>query len=36
MSVLAAASLDPDEDYSDMAELARLGTYRELDVEGQG
>jgi hypothetical protein len=33
---LAAASMDPDEDYSEMGRLASFANYRELDVEGQG
>jgi hypothetical protein len=36
MGALAAASLDPDEDYSEVTRLAALGSYQELDVEGQG
>lgn len=36
MGRLAAASLDPDEDYSEMSRLAAFSQYRELDVEGQG
>lgn len=36
MGRLAAASLDPDEDYSELARLANFANYRELDVDGQG
>lgn len=36
MGRLAAASLDPEEDYSEMGRLAQFANYRELDVDGQG
>lgn len=36
MGRLAAASLDADEDYSELARLSAFANYRELDIQGQG